>query len=414
MVHSLVHFSITLFYALVFLAEHVTGRATGGLNGQALSSHKGPKALKCPLDDVGIFLVVDEAQFPLLGHLMASMDMFLPCYGSMQVIADRKDLSKVPAWINLDRPGLRLHIMDDFVPAALKHLSGYILQQWIMMWADKFMPPKIKHVMYFDSDVVFAVPVVRDLLFDAENKPYVGFQEYPPFHTQFESMCSSFLGVDCPHGSSMTFFPYIYPAGALKSFRRFVTRNWSSRWFDEAFLKWSAAVGEFKTSEFSQFVVMGNFIVDHHPESIHKIFCPNIVAGSPPVPGNEGHATVIDTAESIGECATYIPVGVHMGWRYCGLFNSCSSNSTDIKAFQANTFSKKYRKWGQPYIDGAENIISSGYCFKHFSLNGVIKPGCTREQANLLHDEVFSYPGLTAKASVSEHVRSLIAKGWWR
>ena len=351
---------------------------------------------QCPLGDVDLFLVANEASFPLMQHLIHSIETFFPCFGALHVVVDDQQMvSKLPTWLDVDSSWIQIHTIDGMLPPDLRHMPGYILQQWVMMKADGLVRPSARHIMFFDCDVVFAVPVVRSLLFDERNRPYLGFWGFE-YQRQFQESCESFLG-NCTFGSAMSFFPFLYPKKAFQPMRDHLAKLHSAVDFDAAFGGWAKAVGPGLTNKFSQFVVMGNFIATFMPDAVHVVSCP----------------LDKDLSES-SDCARWTPVAVHMGWRYCYYLESCSPGQESPRMLIGTTPGfGVYRKWTSTYIEAAQNITFSGHCLKHNALHGVQKSGCSILESTLIHSEVTVYPR-RARGKLSQHVINRVRSEWTR
>ena len=335
---------------------------------------------RCTLHDVDIFTVVNEPSLPLMQHLMQSIRSLIPCYGNLHVVSDEKDMYKLSAWMDTDEMGTKLHTFDDLIPQSLRHIPGYILQAWLMMQADTLVRDSARHIMFVDADMVIGVPVARKLLFDDLDRPYIGFWDFK-YQPQFSRSCESFLG-NCTVGSSMSFMPFVFPVRALRPMRQHLARKHNAVDFDAAFAKWAHAVGPDMVITFSQFVVMGNYAATFMPDAVAVVECPW-----------QSHVT----PES--RCATWAPIGVHLGWRYCAYLESCPRNLEDAKLFTSGEPFGIYKKYTASYIEAVQNISFSASCFKHYHYTGKLQRGCTVENSVQVNRELLPYPTLPDRVS---------------
>jgi hypothetical protein len=332
---------------------------------------------RCTLHDVDIFLVVNEASLPLMQHLLQSINSMIPCYGKLHVVADEKDVPKLQAWMNTDDERTQVHVFDDLVPPSLKHITGYILQAWLMMTADSLVSDNARHVMFTDADVVLGMPVARRLLFDDKDRPYVGFWDFK-YQPQFNESCQSFLG-DCTFGSSMAFMPFMFPVQVFAPMRQHLARKHGAVDFNAAFAKWSQTVGPEMVQKFSQFVVMGNYAATYMPDSIAVVHCP-----------------VQSQLTPDSQCATWTPVGAHLGWKYCGYLESCPPG---IQTQSSGEQFGIYRKYEASYIEDVQNITFSANCLKHLLYEGEVQRGCTQEDTAMVNQKMLPYPTLPDRVS---------------
>ena len=98
-----------------------------------------------------------------------------------------------------------------------------------------------------------------------------------------------------------SFFPFTYPVAALGRLRQhIVSKLGKSSNFDEALGEYTKTVANLDWS-FSQFVIMGVYAEHFEKDLVHTMSC----------------APATDQSASANECASWLPLGVHYGWRYC-------------------------------------------------------------------------------------------------
>lgn len=105
--------------------------------------------------------------------------------------------SVVGAWVNLDDAKLHRHVLE--VPSPLAHMSGYIQQAWVMLWADKFaeqVGSNPDYIMFWDTDSAMGLPATCKALFDQNGRVYVAGWPIAP-QKQFKATCEALLGVPC-------------------------------------------------------------------------------------------------------------------------------------------------------------------------------------------------------------------------
>jgi hypothetical protein len=214
----------------------------------------------------------------------------------MHVFVDVEDVKSIEAYLSVGKHNATIRILDGFGPVSkvdMHYLGGYILQDWLKIWADYYLQlTGARYVMFLDTDVVFTLPISRSTLFDKFGKPYLAgwdLRNQPHLHAP----CYSLLGSLCDLNNSlsyMTFYPTVIPIEVLQPLRNHIvyTRNCSAYLhnnnndsscdytrFDEVFLDW-AMHPRSRFKNFAQFLLMGNFIKNKRPDVSHLLYTPNL------------------------------------------------------------------------------------------------------------------------------------------
>ena len=175
----------------------------------------------CPLGHVDLFLVLLRADLLLTSHLVRSLELFMPCYGHLHLFCDEDVERDMHAWVTVHER-VRFHrLMDPRAgedQQAVQHLQGYLLQQWVMMWADRLVEPSAEFVLFFDTDSILGLPVTCASLFDERGRPYM------PYWTTQRQMeyypsCRELVHDDCAR-SFMAFLPLLFPVRFFHPFRQ--------------------------------------------------------------------------------------------------------------------------------------------------------------------------------------------------
>lgn len=334
----------------------------------------------CPLANIDVFLIASPASYPLLGFLMNSIARFMPCSRRVNLLVDRGDAyRRAKLWLapSYGSHTVRLYPFDfpESVPEISHHeqrwQAGYILQAWVMLWADRYSldnraPQRrffhfatdarqaaeshdgaVDYVLFLDTDSILALPLTCAALFDALSRPL-----FPAWsitkQKQFHAPCVNMTGGACDR-SYMAFFPFVYPLRAFPLLRSHVWQRLdpAAASFDAAFNTWSQREN---WRVFSQFVVMGEFLRRQHPQLARQIFCdgaaptavPALLAGRPaPEPARTdrdllypptslGGAWALSLSET-QLCALYVPPAVHYGWPYQHYLASYAVARADFK-----------------------------------------------------------------------------------
>lgn len=356
-----------LIVVIVFTLAAIAGAAT-----QSLAD--------CPLSNIDVFLIASPASYPLLGFLMNSISRFMPCSRRVNLLVDRGDAyRRAKLWLapSYGSHTVRLYPFDfpESVPEISHHeqrwQAGYILQAWVMLWADRYSldnraPQRrffhfaadarqvaenhdgaVDYVLFLDTDSILALPLTCASLFDALSRPL-----FPAWsiakQKQFQTPCVNMTGSACDR-SYMAFFPFVYPLRAFPLLRGHIWRRLdpAATSFDAAFNTWSRREN---WRVFSQFVVMGEFLRQRYPQLARQIFCdgaapaavPVLLAGRPaPEPVRTDRDLLFPPASLAGAwalpltetqmCSLYVPPAVHYGWPYQHYLASFAVPRADFK-----------------------------------------------------------------------------------
>lgn len=298
----------------------------------------------------------------------------MPCRGTLHVIAEKKDMARVQTWI----AGTRNVMVHEFpMPERLKHVVGYILQAWLMMWADKYATPTAEYIMFMDTDAMFSLPVTCNSLFDSH-----GRIQYPHWGMgtamHFKGPCEAFLGKEC-WKNFMAYFPFVMPRASFRQMREHITKHRGAASFNEAFGTWYDNNPATRMA-FSQFVIMGNFMDQFLPDITNAISCNDF------------------SDWMNGPCRSYIHPGFHYGWRQCRYLNACIAGDYQIYPGDGSVFQNKFSLQLLKYH---EEVLTAGYCFKYRLQPGnELKTseaagapgGCAPHWLTDVHPETVNYP----------------------
>jgi hypothetical protein len=137
-----------------------------------------PSTTDCPTSNIDLFMVSSKKEFPLLHLALRSVEAFMPCRGAMHIVIDAPDRDALRTWVDSDNP--RIHVHESALPQhipGLRNLTGYLAQQWMMLWADRLaasVGSQPDYMMYLDTDSVLALPVTCASLFDQQGRVYIG------------------------------------------------------------------------------------------------------------------------------------------------------------------------------------------------------------------------------------------------
>eukprot|EP01033_Poteriospumella_lacustris_P011024 gene11024-7846_t len=374
----------------------------------------------CPLSNVDVFLIASPASYPLLGFLMNSIARFMPCSRRVNLLVDRGDAyRRAKLWLapSYGSHTVRLYPFDfpDSVPEISHHeqrwQAGYILQAWVMLWADRYSldnraPQRrffhfatdarqaaeshdgaVDYVLFLDTDSLLAMPLTCAALFDALSRPL-----FPAWsiakQKQFQVPCVNMTGGACDR-SYMAFFPFVFPLRAFPLLRSHVWQRLdpAAASFDAAFNTWSQREN---WRHFSQFVVMGEFLRLRHPQLARQIFCDGaaptaasaLLAGRPaPEPARTDRDLLYPPASlggawalSLSEtqlCALYVPPAVHYGWPYQHYLSSHAVARAEFKpshfrappAEQRHPVDRRFTgKFGLNTVRTLSGLVHHGEC----------------------------------------------------
>lgn len=327
----------------------------------------------CPTENIDLFIATHGPDFPLTTFLMRSIELFMPCHGHIHIIVNAGEGLNLSAWISTEDP--RMHVHELTVPSSLQHLSGYIAQAWVMMWADTFVQrvgSDADFVMFLDTDSVFGLPVTCRSLFSADGRVILAGWEMQRKQPQFTQCVNAMVGP--VRTSYMAYFPFTVPMSVFPRMRRHITLQLGGTDFDSAFAEWSQMPGVY-LEVFSQFAVMGAYMEQYERDRVQALFCESF--GS--------HKST--------ECAKWVPPASHYGWRPCCYVDGClSGEANSYRRKTEDDFSRFSKKFGQVTIDVVEQIISDGICIKHFLVHGKLRNGCSVEQSTRVNPELLPYP----------------------
>lgn len=350
----------------------------------------------CPFHNIDIFVACGKDNLPLLPFLLNSISKFMHCSHRINLVIDRPDIPRALLWYTENIKGHHVHLHPFDYPASVPTITnskdsssrpGYILQAWVMMWADQYSDnSEVDYVMFMDVDSILAMPVTCASLFDKEGRPYMQSWAMEPFHAQFKPPCLAMLGTDCDR-SYMAMFPFIMPMNAFQPMRDHIRNriNPQLKTFDEAFEEWAK---NNKWSQFSQFVIMGEYVRFHQPHLVHQIFCPHLGKGFGQSPDHKA-------------CEQYVPPGIHYGWPYQFYLLQRSGTVPYFTAGQMrmsgdSAFHQQLvvtNKYSPQMILHLENVVLHGHCLQYFFKHGTVHTelGCTEGMTTSIHPSIDLY-----------------------
>lgn len=344
----------------------------------------------CPLRNIDIFLPVSKASFPKLPFLFNSINIFMPCRNYIHIIVDRADAGSILAWIDVSlKAKIAIHIFDNPKSVGNVH-AGYILQAWVMLWADTFVSKQnseARFVMFLDTDVVFAMPVTCASLFDENGKIYqmswnIAAQQH------FKQPCVDMVGTDC-NRSYMSSFPFLMPLFVFDSMRKHFKNmlNSSAISFDDSFNQWSKRSNYW---HFSQFVVMGEYMRVYQPEYVRQVFCPSVGEVKKLLANS---SMTQDTEDEKILCLKYVPNAANFGSGY-GPNYLGGGGGWPYRRTNPGEFVNYTDKYGVSYIQNAERTILHGYCLRLYLQTGKRHELCTGISLDVIPKEVDIYNGI--------------------
>jgi GDP-4-dehydro-6-deoxy-D-mannose reductase len=323
---------------------------------EAPSNSLAPPRKNCSLANVDLFIVGRTSDLVLTSILLNSIEQFMPCHNDIHLVLEADDIKNVWPWVNT-RSDVILHelvIPDEikFLPTQKK--GGYILQAWLMFWADTFVrSPTVEFVLFLDTDSLFGMPVTCRSLFDPQGRLYQ--LAWDILHQrQFKPPCVDFVGTQCQR-SYMATFPFGMPVQSFPRMRRHFTKTLKNSTvlqedyderttFNEAFDSWT---NRSNWIGLSQFVNMGEYMRTQEPDLVRQVFCPSAVESS----------VDFKSAPDADACQNYVPPAAHLGWGPHGYINAGVGN---------------YKPFGPIYITAAESMMAHGVCLREYWRTGVV------------------------------------------
>ena len=175
----------------------------------------------CPLGHVDVFVVLQRAELLLTSHLVRSLELFMPCYGYLHLFCDEDVERDMHAWVTVHER-VRFHrLLDPRAGedvAAVQHLIGYVLQQWVMLWADRLVEPSAEYVLFFDTDSIAGLPITCSSLFDEHGRVYMPYWTTPK-QPEYYPSCKELVHNECAR-SFMAFLPLLFPVRMFEPFRQ--------------------------------------------------------------------------------------------------------------------------------------------------------------------------------------------------
>ena len=131
---------------------------------------------------------------------------------------------------------------------------------------------------------------------------------------------------------------------------------------------------------------MGAYAEHYETELVHAVYCPN----------------ANDPRSKASECAQWVSLGAHYGWRACWYMDACLTGSVATYQGDGKTFSKKFTAQS---IDVVQTIMADGICFMRAleSNQNVEATGCN--QGLKINPELLPYPREPVTNDTIQHWR---------
>ena len=369
----------------------------------------------CPTANIDVWLITLQRDFWPTSFLLRSLDLFMPCRGDTHIVVEEEDLRKALPWTyTANRPPKYYPFR---VPCRLAMVPGYILQAWLMLYADRFMSPTSEYIMWVDTDSLLAMPITCNSLFDPSGRVY---QVSWPIssHRQFTDSCDYILGRTCQR-SFMATFPFTMPRESMARLRRFITQTVGSKQprlpgspaavtnLDDAFAvyvlagKQHAAIGRGNfVMGMSQFVWMGEYMRTEEAHRVRQVPCSRFGGGMDKM------------------CLNYCPPGIHLAWGNCLYTGAprCVTLKWAPKAAERAGAAAAGVEWsskfGAGYISAAEEIMHHGDCIRRRMANLSMPSTCVH--AGLASGPIRPHPDVMIYGSFAFEENGLAAANFDR
>jgi hypothetical protein len=361
----------------------------------ALSTHH-----LCPFSNIDVAIIFRESDLPLVSLALHSLSLNMPCHGTLHLISEPANLKKAFAWIGFGiTDKVKLHDFEypDAVCRGVEDMylqlhggCGYFMQQWYMLGIDRIMSDSAHYIMLFDPDSILAMPVTCASLFDENGRVKQWSWSIEP-HKQFKEVCSALIGVECKQ-SFMTSLPQLYPRSMFKPLRDHISNIITPGVydFDAALIEWAQRPRNISQhNEFSQFVIMGNYLKYFMPNISHTVHCPHAM-------------NLYADPYALGDssCRDFVPIGFHYGWRNVLFMNYAKTLKRGNYAryyhegddFAKQCFSSYNGLFGPKTVDAVTEILLQAYCLREYLETGnKVHSFCTAKMVSSIHEEVNIY-----------------------
>lgn len=229
--------------------------------------------------------------------------------------------------------------------------------------------------MLMDVDVVLGAPVTCNSLFDDRGRLYQAGM--PLKHQQqFASIIADTVGPW--EWTYMIFFPFTVPMSVFPRMRSHVTKfmGFNEDQFDDAMASWAAKQDNVEYT-FCGYCMLGAYMDMYESERVNALHCP------------------LQGEHQGTDCANWVSVGTHWGWRPCGYAESCTHGASDsVRRENVGELSQRTsKKYGIKAWEYIEKISVDGKCFMHYMNTGEMLQGCTEEQSLHVNEDLLPYPG---------------------
>jgi hypothetical protein len=307
----------------------------------------------CSFSDIDVFIVTHSSASSLTHKLFVSIAKFMPKYHEIHIVTDTDNIKNTEQMLSTSIGRNKTFVHPLVMPGGFDSIPGYIAQAWVMMWADVVTSKSTaKYIMFLDTDSIFVMPVTCESIF-MNHQPLMGYWSFER-QPHFADQCEHFVG-NCS-GSFMSFFPFIMPRASFEPMRNHIARRTGATNFDISFLEWSKS---HNVMDFSQFVLMGNFLLNHPSWNVKIFFCPDV-----------------KILRNDSFCATYLPPAIHF-WRYCNYVGDCQTPSISIK-------------YSDDFYNLIDEAIALGECHQRRAANGNLSLKCS-ELGITVHSWILTY-----------------------
>ena len=202
-----------------------------------------------------ILIVTYDKDLEFLKYSLKSISKFCRLYNEVVVVIDDHENDCVETKKYLESIGQKY-----FINKEAKHITrGYIRQQYIKLYSEKYFDEKTDFVCHLDSDNIFNELNSPDVFFKG-CKPVIGMQKWAEMpNNNFEESTNKTVGFDVDY-NFMRRMPLVYPRCIFKELREFII---SSHGDITTFLN--------SMKKFSEYNVIGAYCYKFHKDSFYWV-----------------------------------------------------------------------------------------------------------------------------------------------
>lgn len=207
---------------------------------------------------VSILTVTFDQDLKWLNQSFRSYTTFCKDYHSYNVVIDdhKQDCVHTREW--LKSQGITHH-----TDTNAKHIPvGYVRQQYMKFYADKYVAPGTEWICHVDSDSIFYESHTPDIYFE-DDKPVILYTPYSEFTedvSHWQKITTDFLKLKKPiEFEFMRRMPLVYPEWLTREMREWVLKT--HKITIEEYLK--------RVDNFTEYNVMGAYCWIYHKDLYH-------------------------------------------------------------------------------------------------------------------------------------------------